>query len=126
VSEDVNQRLERLEESGKHTQQAVERIAVAMEQLVEIRVTHNMHSQEISALRKASHEYGNKLQELIAAQHRICKLEAHEESREDEIKASFAKRDERMNNLSRLVYIGAGIVVVLQVILPLFLFRGVA
>jgi len=124
MSDDVNQRLAHLEESGKNTQQAVERIALAMEQLVEIRVTHNIHSQEISILRKSSELQGIQLQVLSAVQQRVDKIETHEESREDELKNSFAKRDERINNLSRLVYIGAGIVVVLQLIVPIFLFKS--
>jgi len=124
MSDDVNQRLAHLEESGKSTQQAVERIALAMEQLVEIRVTHNIHSQEISTLRKSSELQGIQIQVLAAVQQRVDKLETHEDSIEEELKSSFAKRDERINNLSRLVYIGAGIVVVLQLIVPIFLFKS--
>ena len=82
------------------------------------------HDDEIKSLRKSSHEYGNKLQEIDALRQRVCKLEAHEELREDELKRSFAKRDDRINNLSRIVYIGTGIVIVLQVVLPIFLLRG--
>ena len=124
MNTDIEKRLEHLEDGMRQMQKAVERMADALEKLVEVRVGHNIHSQEIAGLRKASHEHGNRLQELDAMRQRVCKLETHEELREDELKASFSKRDDRINNLSRIVYIGTGIVIVLQVVLPIFVFRG--
>ena len=82
------------------------------------------HDDEIKRLRKSYHDQSNKVQELDSVKMRLCKLEANFDAREDELKSSFSKRDDRINNLSRIVYIGTGIVIVLQVVLPIFLLRG--
>ena len=103
---------------------AIERMAEAVETLIEIRIHNANNSKEVEKLRETSHTHGNKLQEIDALKTRVCKLETHEELREDELKKSFAKRDDRINNLSKIVYIGTGIVIVLQVVLPIFLLRG--